>query len=201
MDSDDRDAIAEAVAQAERLTSGEIVVVIDRAASSYRSVPMVLALVLSLLVPWPLLALTMTSAPRIFLIQLICAALLMAGLLWYGRGGRFVPGFVKRGRAHDVALREFTARGLTQTRGRTGVLLYIALQERYAEVVTDIGIDGKVDPETWQDIVATLLDAARQDRLREGLIDAVGALGRVLAQYAPPAAEDFDELPNKVILL
>ncbi|MDR6874757.1 putative membrane protein [Bosea sp. BE125] len=201
MDSDDRDAIAAAVAEAERLTSGEIVVVIDRAASSYRSVPMVLALVLSLLVPWPLLALTMTSAPRIFLIQLICAALLMAALLWYGRGGRFVPGFVKRGRAHDVALREFTARGLTQTRGRTGVLLYVALQERYAEVVTDIGIDGKVDPETWRDIVAALLDAARQERLREGLIDAVGALGRVLAQHAPPVADDVDELPNKVILL
>ncbi|POR45991.1 TPM domain-containing protein [Bosea psychrotolerans] len=201
MDSDDRDAIAAAVAQAERLTSGEIVVVIDRAASSYRSVPMVLALVLSLFVPWPLLALTMTSAPRIFLIQLICAALLMAALLWYGRGGRFVPGFVKRGRAHDVALREFTARGLTQTRGRTGVLLYVALQERYAEIVTDTGIDGKVDPETWRDIVAALLDAARQERLREGLIDAVGALGRVLAQHAPPAVDDADELPNKVILL
>jgi len=200
MDSDDRDAIAAAVAQAERLTSGEIVVVIDRAASN-RSVPMVLALVLSLFVPWPLLALTMTSAPRIFLIQLICAALLMAALLWYGRGGRFVPGFVKRGRAHDVALREFTARGLTQTRGRTGVLLYVALQERYAEVVTDIGIDGKVDPETWRDIVAALLDAARQERLREGLIDAVGALGRVLALHAPPVADDVDELPNKVILL
>ncbi|CAN7696687.1 TPM domain-containing protein [Bosea sp. LjRoot9] len=201
MDSDDRDAIAAAVAQAERLTSGEIVVVIDRAASSYRSVPMVLALVLSLFVPWPLLALTMTSAPRIFLIQLICAALLMAALLWYGRGGRFVPGFVKRGRAHDVALREFTARGLTQTRGRTGVLLYVALQERYAEVVTDIGIDDKVDPETWRNIVAALLDAARQERLREGLIDAVGALGRVLAQHAPPVDDDIDELPNKVILL
>jgi putative membrane protein len=201
MDSDDRNAIAAAVAQAERLTSGEIVVVIDRAASSYRSVPMVLALVLSLLVPWPLLALTMTSAPRIFLIQLICAALLMAALLWYGRGGRFVPGFVKRGRAHDVALREFTARGLTQTRRRTGVLLYIALQERYAEVVTDIGIEGKVGPETWRDIVAALLDAARQERLREGLIDAVGALGVVLAQHAPPTADDIDELPNKVVLL
>ena len=60
--------------QAESLTSGEIVVVIDRAARSYRTVPMVMALALALFVPWPLLALTVTSAPRIFLIQLICAA-------------------------------------------------------------------------------------------------------------------------------
>jgi putative membrane protein len=201
MDADDRDAVAEAVAQAERSTSGEIVVVIDRAAGSYRSVPLVMALTLALFVPWPLLALTATSAPRIFLIQLVCAAVLIAMLLWYGRGGRFVPGFVKRRRAHDVALREFTARGLTRTRGRTGVLLYVALQERYAEVVADSGIDGKVEEEVWRGIVAPLLDAAREDRLREGLIEAVGAVGRVLAQHAPPVPGDVDELPNKVVLL
>lgn len=201
MDSDDRDAVAEAVAQAERTTSGEIVVVIDRAASSYRSVPLVMALTLALFVPWPLLALTATSAPRIFLIQLVSAAILIAALLWYGRGGRFVPGFVKRRRAHDVALREFTARGLTRTQGRTGVLLYVALQERYAEILADSGIDGKVDDEAWRGIVARLLDAAREDRLRDGLIEAVGAVGRVLAQHAPPVPGDVDELPNKVILL
>ncbi len=201
MDSDDRDAVAEAVAQAETLTSAEIVVVIDRAAGSYRSVPLVMALTLALLVPWPLLAMTATSAPRIFLIQLVCAVLLVATLLWYGRGGRFVPGFVKRGRAHDVALREFTARGLTRTRARTGVLLYVALQERYAEIVTDTGLDGRVEPQIWRSIIEPLLQAARQDRLRAGLIDAVGAIARVLAPHAPPAPDDIDELPNKVVLL
>jgi putative membrane protein len=201
MDSSDRDAIAEAVRQAESLTSGEIVVVIDRAASSYRTVPVVMALGLALFVPWPLLLLTMTSAPRIFLIQLICAAVLLGALLWFGRGGRFVPGFVKRRRGHDVALREFAARGLTRTQGRTGVLLYIALQERYAEIVCDSGIDGKVDQESWRGIIEPLLAAAREDRLREGLIDAVGAVGRVLASHAPRAADDVDELPNKVVIL
>jgi putative membrane protein len=201
MDSSDRDAIAEAVRQAESLTSGEIVVVIDRAASSYRTVPVVMALGLALFVPWPLLLLTMTSAPRIFLIQLICAVVLLGALLWYGRGGRFVPGFVKRRRGHDVALREFAARGLTRTQGRTGVLLYIALQERYAEIVCDSGIDGKVDQEIWRGIIEPLLAAAREDRLREGLIDAVGAVGRVLASHAPRAADDIDELPNKVVIL
>jgi putative membrane protein len=201
MDTDDRDAVADAVRQAESLTSGEIVVVIDRAASSYRSVPLVMALALSLFVPWPLMLMTATSAPRIFLIQLVCAAVLMAALLWYGRGGRFVPGFVKRRRAHDVALREFTARGLSLTRGRTGVLLYVALQERYAEVLCDAGIDGKVDDGIWAGVVSTLLDAARQDRLRDGLVEAVGAVGRVLAQHAPRSADDVDELPNKVVVL
>lgn len=201
LNSRDRDAIAEAVREAERRTSGEIVVVIDRAAGSYLAVPVVLALTAALFVPWPLLALTMTSAPRIFLLQLIAAALLLAVLLWYGRGGRFVPGFVKRRHAHETALREFTARGLTLTRGRTGVLLYVAVQERYAEIVADAGIDGKVDEASWKGIIEPLLSAAREDRLREGLELAVGAIGEVLAAHAPPVADDVDELPNKVVIL
>lgn len=201
MDEQDRDAIAEAVRQAEGVTAGEIVVVIDHAAASYRSVPVVMALTLALFVPWPLLAMTATSAPRIFLIQLICAVLLLGALLWYGRGGRFVPGFIKRRRAHDVALREFTARGLTRTRQRTGVLLYVALQERYAEILVDTGLDGKVDQAVWDGIVEATLTAARQDRLREGLIDAVRSVGAVLANHAPPSDDDVDELPNTVVIL
>ena len=112
-----------------------------------------------------------------------------------------MPGFVKRRRAHDVALREFTARGLTRTRGRTGVLLYVALQERYAEIVADTGIDGRVEPETWRGIIAPLLEcrpagppARRADRGRR-------QPARVLAHHAPPAPDDVDELPNKVVLL
>lgn len=201
MDSADRDAIAEAVRRAEVNTAGEIVVVIDRAASSYRNVPVVMALVLALLVPWPLISLTAMPAQRIFMTQLFCAVVLLGALLWYGRGGRFVPGFVKRRRAHEAALREFVARGLTRTKGRTGVLLYVALQERYAEVLADTGIDGLVSQETWNGIIEPLLAAAREDRLTEGLIAAVDAVGAVLAQHVPPVPGDVDELSNKVILL
>ena len=201
MDDADRDAIAEAVRRAELQTAGEIVVVIDRAASSYRNVPVMMALTLALFVPWPLLSMTVMSAQRIFMIQLFCAAVLLGALLWYGRGGRFVPGFVKRRRAHEAALREFTARGLTRTKGRTGVLLYIALQERYAEVMADSGIDGLVAADTWRGIIEPLLAAAREDRLTEGLIKAVDGVGAVLAQHVPPVPGDVDELSNKVILL
>ncbi len=201
MDERDREAIAEAVREAEGQTAGEIVVMIDRAAASYRMVPVAMALTLSLLVPWPLLAMTETSAPRIFLIQLICAVLLLASLLWYGRGGRFVPGFVKRRRAHDVALREFTARGLSRTRQRTGVLLYVAIQERYAEIIADSGIDGRVEQAVWDGIVESVVLAGREDRLREGIVTAVRAIGAVLANHAPRSPDDVDELPNNVVIL
>ena len=201
MDQAQTNTVAEAIRQAEAGTSGEIVVIVDRAAASYRSVPVILALALALFVPWPLLWLTMTSAPRIFMIQLVTAAILLGTFLWYGRGGAFVPGFVKRARAHDVALREFTARGLSLTRGRTGVLLYVALQERYAEVVPDAAFAGRIAPDVWRPVIERLLAETREDRLSEGLVTAVGAIGAVLAEHAPPTADDVDELSNKVILL
>jgi putative membrane protein len=201
MDADDREAIAEAVRQAEAGTAGEIVVVIDRAAGSYRSVPLVMALVLALLTPWPLLMLTATSAPRIFLVQLIATAVLLASFLWYGRGGRLIPGFIKRRRAHDAALREFTARGLSRTKGRTGVLLYVALQERYAEILADSAVEQRVDQRVWQEVIDPLLDAAREGRLRDGVLAAVQRVGLVLAEHAPRQPGDVDELPNKVVLL
>lgn len=201
LNSDDRDIIAEAVRQAESRTSGEIVVVVDRAAGGYAAVPVIMALALALFVPWPLLSLTGISAPRIFTVQLVVAAVLLATLLWYGRGGRFVPGFIKRRRAHEAALREFTARGLTLTRARTGILLYVAVQERYAEILADVGIDAKVEKTAWTGIIEGITTAAREDRLRDGLVGAVSAVGEVLATHAPPAADDVDELSNKVVIL
>lgn len=201
LSAEDRDAVANAIRQAETRTAGEIVVVIERAAGSYLALPVVIALGLALLVPWPLLWLTMTSAPRIFLIQLVTAAVLLVTLLWYGRGGAFVPRFVKRRHAHDAALREFTARGLAETRGRTGVMLYVALRERYAEILADSFVHARVEAESWRAIIEPLLLAASEDRLRDGLIAAVADVGDVLAQHAPRAGDDVDELPNKVVIL
>lgn len=201
MDAEDQKAITQAVKLAEAGTAGEIVVVVDRAASSYRSVSLVVALVLSLLTPWPLLLLTATSAPRIFLVQLIMAAFLLGSFLWYGKGGRMVPGFIKRRRAHEAALREFMKRGLSRTSGRTGVLLYVALQERYAEVIADSAFDQRVEPKVWQGVVDPLLDAAREGRLRDGLVAAVERLGVILAQHAPRQEGDIDELPDRVVVL
>ena len=60
---------------------------------------------------------------------------------------------------------------------------------------------GKVDQAVWDGIIEPMLMAAREDRLRDGLIDAVRAVGAVLANHAPRAADDVDELPNKVVIL
>ena len=78
------------------------------------------------------------------------------------------------------------------------MLIYVALAERYADVVTDVGIGPA--PEAWQAVLADLVAALRRDALADGLVRAVEATGVILAAAAPPRPGDADELPNRVIV-
>ena len=197
----ERARIAAAIAAAERGTAGEIVVMVAARSGAYRSLPPALALAGALTVPWPLILLTGLSATRIFLIQLVVALALLVGLAagpCLARLPRALPRFLRRARARAAAQYEFRARGLAGTSGRTGVLIYVALAERYADVVTDIGVG--TAPEAWRPVLDDLVAALRRDALAEGLVRAVAAAGAILAEAAPPQPGDTDELPNRVIV-
>jgi putative membrane protein len=193
--------IIEEIQDAEARTAGEIVVVVAGQASGYRSVPILLALLAALATPWPLIWITGLGPSRIFLAQLAVALVLTIVLSLPKRRYALVPGFIKRARAHEAALLEFQARGLTRTRDRTGILIYVAAAEHYAEIVPDIGIADRVDAAIWRETVADLIDAIRDGRTADGLITAVRRAGHVLAEKAPPYPDDLDELPNKVIVI
>ncbi len=191
--------VAAAIRDAESRTAGEIVVVVAAAAGAYRSVPLLYALLGSLAAPWPLIWLTELSAARIVLIQLVVALALV--LLVSLAKRPLVPAFIRRARCREAAAREFRARGLVRTRGRTGVLIYVAAAEHYAEVVADAGIAAHVAETVWREAITELVTAIRAGRAADGLVAAIGRVGAVLAQHAPARSEDHDELPNKVILI
>jgi putative membrane protein len=201
LSGEERERVAAAILEAETRTAGEIVVVVAARASAYRSVPLLYTLLGALALPWPLIALTQLSATRIFAAQLVAALVLILAFSWPGRRAALVPRFVKRARAREAAAREFAARGLTGTQGRTGVLLYVAVAERYAEVIADEGIAAPEDETIWRETITELVAALEAGRAADGLEAAVGRVGRVLAARAPPRADDRDELPNKVIVI
>ncbi|MDR7036175.1 putative membrane protein [Methylobacterium sp. BE186] len=192
--------IAEAVGEAESRTAGEIVVMVSARAGLYRSPVLLAALIAALAAPWPLIALTGWSAAGIALAQ---AALALA-ILSLGASEalrlRLVPARAKRARAREAARRAFRQRGLTRTRGRTGVLIHIALAEQHAEIVADAGVLRAVAPGTWDATIAALLVALRRDEIEAGLVGAVRSVGAILAEACPRSAGDIDELPNRVIV-
>ena len=199
--TDEQARLASVISNVEDATSGEIVHVIAEQAGHYRAVPLLWAMLAALVTPWPLIWLTDISTSRIFLIQLAVALALGLALSWPKLRFALVPRSIKHNQAHEAASREFLRRGMTRTREKTGVLIYIALAEHHAEILADTGVADRVDPGIWASIVADLTAAIRNGLMIEGLEQAIRRTGAILAQHAPPRLDDVDELPNKVILL
>ena len=195
----ERDRVEEAVRRAEAGTAGEIVVMIARQAGSYKSEPLLYGLFVALLVPWLLVLLTALSTPRILTLQAAVVALVMAAASFLGPHA--VPWRLRRLRARAAAAREFASRGMTDTRGRTGVLLYVAVAEHYAEVLGDVGIAQKVEEAEWRGVIEALVAAMGTGRRADAVVAAVERIGTILARHVPPDAEDRDELPNRVVVV
>jgi putative membrane protein len=198
---DEQDRLGLAIREAESDTEGEIVLVVARQADDYRLFPALWALVASLFVPWPLIWLTQYGAATIFLIQALSALALsllfsVPTLRW-----ALIPPALKRSRAHEAAAHEFMAHGLTRTRHRSGVLIYVAQAEHYAEILVDTGIADRVGAEVWKTIVAALIEEIKAGRAAAGLMKTIADVGTILAVHAPARFDDTDDLPNKVIVM
>jgi len=217
----DHARVTAAVAEAERGTDGEIVTVVAAQSDVYHDVALhwaVLAmlLVLTLFAVWPQAAEWLyglggdawTSAVPVralFTIALVAVALafLLVRLLLAYTPLRMAlsPGATKARRVRRRAVQLFRASAEQRTRARTGVLLYLSLDEHRAEIIADEAIHSKVAPETWGDAMAALVEAVRDGRAGDGMAAAVTRIGVVLAEHFPRSADDFNELPDRLIEL
>jgi putative membrane protein len=197
---EDRAAIAAAIHAAEQRTSGQIVCVLMRSASEYFYVPVLWAALLALVSPWPLIVLTDWSVQRIFLVQIVVFTFAFLALSWAPLRISLVPPAVRRARAHRAAVEQFFARGLTRTRDRTGVLIFVSFAERYARIIADEGISSKVSNRDWQLAVNTLTAHLHDGRIAQGFIAAIEQCGAVLAKHAPPTGEG-NELPDRIYVM
>jgi putative membrane protein len=211
----DRERIRAAVEAAETKTSGEIFTVVAGQSDDYRIVPLLWATLAALLAPLPILLVTYFSDPwtypgddgtgwpalSVYLLQLAVFVLLAIVLSLPAVRVHVVPRSYKDDRAHALAVEQFLAHGLHMTEARTGVLIFVSLAERYAEIVADSAIAKKVDQAVWDAAMANLLAEIRAGRLTEGLIAAVGETGAVLAQHFPPRPRDPNELSDDLVLI
>jgi putative membrane protein len=122
-------------------------------------------------------------------------------LLWFLPTLRihFVPRRLRYQAAHANAMKQFLARNVHRTSARTGVLVFVSIAERYAEVVADSGIDAKVDQHVWDGVVRELTRHAGDDRLADGFVNAIESVGAVLAQHFPVTPGDTNELDDHLV--
>jgi putative membrane protein len=197
--------VAEAVRRAEANTSGEIFCVLARASDGY-FFPSAFFVTIAVLAVGLAVAILLDhwwftiGLPEFAALELlgVLAALLV---LWAFPALRihYVPHPVRRRRAHNNAVRQFLARNIHLTDERTGVLLFLSVEERYAEVIADSGINARVEQRDWDRIIDLLVSHAGKDRLADGFCEAVQEVGALLARHFPPRADDRNELDDHLV--
>jgi putative membrane protein len=197
----DRKRVAAAITVAEARTSGEIVAVIASESASYTYVAFLWAAVAALIVPFPFIYWTWWPIQRIYLLQLIVFAVLVALLMYRPLRLALVPASIKKEQAHRRAVEQFLAQNLYTTLGRTGVLIFVSVAEHYAEIIADAAIHAKVPERTWQVIVDQLTRQISENAASEAFMRAIEAVGQHLAEHFPPGAPDPHVLPNHLIVL
>ncbi len=212
--------VGAAVAAAEASSDGEIVTVVAAESDTYNDVVLhwavlALFLVLALVAALPgffLLALDRIAggwdswtAGELLAILLfgLAATFLIARWLFGLRSIRLAltPVGTKARRVLRRALLLFRLGTENRTRAKTGVLLYLSLAERRAEIVADAAITSKVAPDVWGAAMAALIDAVKDGRPGDGMVECVGMIGKILAEHFPRSADDTNELPDRLILL
>jgi putative membrane protein len=198
----DEQKIADAIAEAERSTSGEIVAVIAPSSGSYVYAAFFWPALIALIVPLPFIHWTWWPIQTIYMLQLAVFAALTL-LLLFLRPLRLavVPRRLKRQVAHRRALEQFLAQNLHTTPGRTGVLIFVSVAERYAEIIADAEIARHVGKETWRAIVDDLTAQIGSGDSISGFLNAIAAIAKPLATHFPPGSHPHDTLPNHLIVL
>lgn len=197
----DRARISAAIHAGEARTSGEIVCVLAKTSSSATATPVLVAAAAALALPWLLVAFTALPVTRILSLQ-VALFLGLTLLLCLPRvRTALMPRRLRRAAAHRTALEQFNQRGVSRTRDRTGILIFVSLAERYARIVADEGIAAKVPQAQWQGAVDALTAHMRDGRIADGFIAAIDICEDVLAAHFPASGIDRDELADRIYLI
>lgn len=197
----ERRQVKDAIARAEAKTSGEIVVVVARWCDEYLYVPVLWGALLALILPFPLLFLDVVETPIIFAVQLIAFAVVSVALSIWPVRMAVTPRALKEKYCRKTAREQFLARAIPTTKERTGLLIFVAIEERYCEILVDTAIAARIDASRWQEIVTASVTRIGEKALGDALAGAVDACGNILCEHFPPRPGDHNELPDPLVLL
>ncbi len=90
----------------------------------------------------------------------------------------------------------FKKLGMHKTDQRNGVLIYLSVKNRKFAIIGDSGINAAVDKEYWERIKLRMLEAFREEKFTDGLVNAIHEVGLSLKTAFPFNKDDKNELPD-----
>jgi len=197
----DRERVSAAIRAAEAKTSGEIVCVLAQTSSDATALPILVAALVALALPWLLVAFTAMPVNLILLLQVVVFFALAVLLCQPRVRVALAPRAARRAIAHRMAMEQFMIRGIGRKKDRTGVLIFVSLAERYARIIADQGIAVRVPQAEWQGAIDALIAHMSGGRIADGFIAAIEACGEVLASHFPRSETSRDELPDRIYVI
>jgi putative membrane protein len=221
MSEADHAKVSAAIAAAESSSDGEIVAVATDISDAYHDVALhwaVLALIAVLAwaavcpscLEWWVEALlggwrAETTQRELLTVLMVLAVLKFTAVLlilkYMPLRLALTPGATKQRRVRRRAISIFKAGAERRTIGRTGILIYLSMAERRAEIIGDEAITKVTTPETWGEAMAALLAEVKAGRPADGIVAAVERVGEVLKEHFPRSSTDTNEIPDKLIEL
>ena len=96
-----------------------------------------------------------------------------------------------------AAQAQFERLGLTRTRERNGVLIFVAPAARKFAVIGDEAVHRRCGTGFWTELAAEMTGHFQHSDFTRGIVHAVGKAGQLLAQHFPRRLDDLDELSDE----
>jgi putative membrane protein len=208
-------AIERAVAEAESTTSAEIVVALAGRSGRYHRAADMFGLTLALLAVAAAWSLWQELAPDarewhigsvpvigLPLVLLMFAAWFVVGAAaathWPLLARPFMTRAERDGAVRRSGFEAFHTLRVASTRSATGLLIYVSLFERTVWVCPDDAIGAKLGPDAWKPVSDLIAEGFRIGDPGASLVKAARKAGQILATHFPRAADDVNELANRV---
>ena len=215
---EERRAIASAVAEAERKTSGEIIPVVASVSGRYDRAEDIFGVVVALLalaLTWFFFQDIRTAegdwvSGQALSLGLVPILLIVAGGFVLGSMAATyfpvlrLPFMTKRAKRQEVersAAEAFHRFRVRKTVAGTGILIYVSLYERMIRVLGDDTISEKLEEKDWETVLNLVIEGLRANRASEGLSQAILKSGELLSRHFPTQPGDVNEIRNELRII
>lgn len=112
-----------------------------------------------------------------------------------------IPKNVMDKKVRERASRYFSEAGITNTRDRTGILIFLSFLERRVVLLADIGINSKVFAKRSPEIISNITTGIRMGKTVEKLTESIKLCGELVSQDFPIKPDDLNELKDDATIL
>ncbi|MGA1824778.1 MAG: TPM domain-containing protein [bacterium] len=197
----EKNRIISCIKEVEKVTSGEIVPMIVSSSHHYSSADvfggMALSLFISILATVIMGTENMWTFLAIFCVLFIILHEIVKRIPFLKR--LFISSHEIEHEVKEEAYKSFFKKGIYKTRDHTGILIFISVFEKKVWVLADTGINNKVGPGVWNDIITIIINGIKEGKQGEAICSAIKKCSEILKDHFPVRSDDIDELDNLII--